>query len=84
MQSFLRATSVCATLLTAAIALGDEAPAPTPAAQPPQQVYSTQPGQTHPYYYYRAAQPQRQSFWNRMVELERRKNNAILRFFGLR
>jgi hypothetical protein len=96
MKRFVIAVATLAVLLTAGLAVAAE-PAPAPAAdaglqpvpdqQPPQQqqvYYQSQPQQQYYYDNYSYQQPQSQGFWGRMMELERRKNNAILRFFGLR
>ncbi len=84
MKRFVIVAVASVTLLSAAMAVAQDA------AQ-----YSNVP-QTQVYYhqqvagtpqYYTQAQPQpaqRQGFFGRMMELERRKNQAILRFFGLR
>lgn len=90
MKRLTIAVTTLAALLTAGLAIGAE-PAPAPAMEPvadtaaQQQVYYQQPQQQQYYYNYNYQQPQQQQgFWGRMMELERRKNNALLRFFGLR
>ena len=61
----------------------------TNAAQQIQQPVSTMQPQAQPqqqqqyYYYYPQAQQQRQGFWGRMAELERRKNRFLLRMIGV-
>lgn len=87
MKRFTIAVATLAVLLTAGLAVSAE-PAPAPAAdveaQPQQQVYYQNQPQQQYYYNYNYQQPEQPGFWGRMMELERRKNNAILRFFGLR
>ena len=85
MQRYLTATIATATLLTASLAVAQQPIADTPAQT--QVYYYQQPApatQTQPYYYAQPQPEQRQGFFGRMMELERRKNQAILRFFGLR
>ena len=76
-----------------ALALGVE-PIPDAAAPQTQVYYYQQPApvqeaapvqQQPQQYYYAQPQPaQRTTFFGRLMEMERRKNQAILRFFGLR
>jgi hypothetical protein len=83
MKRIVTATIAAATLLTAAMAVAaDQVAAP----QPQSQVYYYQQPVGTPQYYSQAQpqQEQRQGFFGRMMELERRKNQALLRFFGLR
>lgn len=83
MQQYVTATVFSATLIVSALAAAAE---PTPQyAQPQSQVYYTQQPAPQPQqYYYAQPEPQQQTLFGRMMDLERRKNNAILRFFGLR
>lgn len=87
MKRFTIAVATLAVLLTAGVAVSAE-PAPAPAAdynsQPQQPVYYQNQQPQQQYYNYNYQQPQQQGFFGRMMDLERRKNNAILRFFGLR
>lgn len=84
MKRFAIATIASATLLTAALAVAAE-PIPDNGAPQSQVYYYQQPAQAPVYYSQAQPQPaQRQGFFGRMMELERRKNQAILRFFGLR
>jgi len=87
MQQYVTATIVSATLIVSAMAAAAE---PVPQnGQPQTEVYYHQQPQ-QPYYaqsapqQYNYAQPERPTFFGRMMDLERRKNQAILRFFGLR
>jgi hypothetical protein len=87
MQQYVTATIVSATLIVSAMAAAAE---PTPQyapqnAQTQSQVYYyQQPAPQPQQYYYAQPEPQQQTFFGRMMDLERRKNQAILRFFGLR
>jgi len=87
MQQYVTATVFSATLIVSALAAAAE---PIPQTQveynqQPQQVYYYQQPAPQAQQQYYAPQPeQRQTFFGRMMDLERRKNNAILRFFGLR
>lgn len=87
MQQYVTATIFSATLIVSAMAAAAD---PIPQTQveyhqQPQQVYYyQQPAQQQQQYYYAQPEPQRQTFFGRMMDLERRKNQAILRFFGLR
>ena len=83
MQQYVTATIVSATLIFSAMAAAAE---PVPQiAQPQSQVYYyQQPAPQPQQYYYAQPEPQRQTMFGRMMDLERRKNQAILRFFGLR
>jgi hypothetical protein len=87
MQQYVTATVFSATLIVSALAAAAE---PIPQTQveyhqQPQQVYYyQQPAPQAPQQYYSAQPEQRQTFFGRMMDLERRKNQAILRFFGLR
>lgn len=91
MKRFTIAVATLAVLLTAGLAVSAE-PAQAPAAdyspQPQQQqqvYYQNQQQPQQQYYNYNYQQPQQQQgFFGRMMDLERRKNNALLRFFGLR
>lgn len=87
MPRFLPASLASAVLLTAAMASGAE-PIPDPPPQDTQVYYHKQPAgtpQTQRYYYAQPQpEPQRQGFFGRLMDLERRKNQAILRFFGFR
>jgi hypothetical protein len=83
MQQYVTATLVSATLIVSAMAAAAE-PVPQ-TAQPQSQVYNyQQPAPQPQQYYYSQPEPQQQTFFGRMMDLERRKNQAILRFFGLR
>jgi hypothetical protein len=90
MQQYVTATVFSATLIVSALAAAAE---PVPQTQveynqQPQQVYYYQQpapqAQQQQYYSAQPAQQQQPTFFGRMMDLERRKNNAILRFFGLR
>lgn len=86
MPRIVPAAVASATLLSATLSFAAE---PTPSTAAPQtQVYYYQQATPTPYYQqYQNTQPQpeqRQTFFGRMMDLERRKNQAILRFFGLR
>lgn len=89
MQQYVTATVFSATLIVSAIAAGAE-PVPQYAPQyaPQSQVYyyqqpAAQPRPQQQYYY--AQEPQQQpTMFGRLMDLERRKNQAILRFLGLR
>lgn len=87
MLRYVPASLAAAVLLTAAAAVGAE-PVPDPLPPGSQVYYHRQPAgtpQTQRYYYAQPQQEQeRPSFFGRMMELERRKNRAILRFFGFR
>jgi hypothetical protein len=86
MQQYVTATILSATLIVSALANAAE-PAPQTEVyyhQQPQQVYYAQPAPQTQQYQYAQPEPQRQTFFGRMMDLERRKNQAILRFFGLR
>lgn len=90
MPRLLTASLASAVLLTAAMASGAE-PVPDPLPQGAQVYYHKQPAgtpqtqQTQRYYYAQPQpEPQRQGFFGRLMDLERRKNQAILRFFGFR
>jgi hypothetical protein len=85
MQRYLSATFASAVVLTAALAHGAQPyPSSTPAQT--QVYYYKQPAGTpqNPQYYYTQQEPQRPTVFGRLMEMERRKNQAILRFFGLR
>lgn len=95
MPRMIPAAIATASVLTAALAFGVE-PIPDSAAPRTQVYYYQQPApapvqqvapvQQQPQQYY-SVQPQpaqRPTVFGRMMELERRKNQAILRFFGLR
>lgn len=86
MPRLLPAAVASVTLLTASLSSAVE-PVPDTAAPRTQVYYHQQPTPAPYYQQHRYTQPQpeqRQTFFGRMMELERRKNQAILRFFGLR
>jgi hypothetical protein len=84
MKRFVIVTVASVTLLSAALAVAEDAAQFSNAPQS-QVYYYQQPAGAPQYYSQAQPQPaQRQGFFGRMMELERRKNQALLRFFGLR